>query len=202
MEIESSFHVEAPPDRVYAFLLDVNGVAACMPGAELSEVVDPNTFRGRVKIKVGPIVTSYSGVARIVSRDEPNRTAVLQAEGREAQGAGSVRATAAMTVQAEGTGSHVVLSTSLNVAGRVAQFGRGVMEDVSRRLVADMAECIRACIETPSPEEATASQPSGQGGLPTATGTRPVNALALIWAIIIGRLGALFGRHKEEGSRA
>jgi len=86
MQIENSFAVKAPPDRVYEFLLDVNNVVSCVPGAELSEVVDPNTFKGKVRIKVGPVTVSYNGTARITSRDAETRSATLEAEGRETTG--------------------------------------------------------------------------------------------------------------------
>ena len=89
MQIENEFEVAAPPDRVFSFLLDVNRVVGCMPGAELSEVVDPDNFKGRVKIKVGPITVAYNGTARIAERDETARRAVLQADGRETTGPGS-----------------------------------------------------------------------------------------------------------------
>src|SRR5579859_8081921 len=98
MQIENSFAVKAAPDRVYAFLLDVNNVVSCVPGAQLSEVVDPDTFKGRVRIKVGPVTVSYNGTARIVGRDAAARSATIEAEGRETTGSGSARATATMTV--------------------------------------------------------------------------------------------------------
>src|SRR5438105_14743377 len=141
MQIENSFAVGAPPDRVYQFLVDVNQVVGCMPGAELSEVVDPNTFKGKVKIKVGPITVAYNGTAKIAKRDEAARKATLQAEGRETTGPGSARATANMSVEDSAGASMVRIATDFTVAGRVAQFGRGVMEDVSRRLIGQMADC-------------------------------------------------------------
>ncbi|MHB8688338.1 MAG: SRPBCC family protein [Candidatus Dormibacteria bacterium] len=200
MDIKNSFHVNAAPDRVYKFLLDVNSVARCMPGAELSEVVDPNTFKGKVKIKVGPVVVNYNGVARITSRDEVARSAVLEAEGRETQGAGSARATATMSVVPDGTGSEVTLSTSMAVAGRVAQFGRGVMEDVSRRLVTEMANCIRENVEAPAAAEgAGTGEPAAQAAADHYE-TKPVNALALLFAVLLARLRALFGSHRTEAN--
>lgn len=146
MQIENSFQVTAGPDQVYQFLLDVNRVAPCMPGAELTEVVDPDTFNGRVKIKVGPITVAYDGTAKITDRDDTGRRAVLSAEGRETTGPGSARATATMTVAESDEGSEVKLATDFTVAGRVANFGRGVMEDVSRKLVEQMAECIKSSV--------------------------------------------------------
>ncbi|MGA8636079.1 MAG: SRPBCC domain-containing protein, partial [Candidatus Dormiibacterota bacterium] len=92
MQIENSFAVRAAPDRVYEFLLDVNNVVSCVPGAELSEVVDPDTFKGKVRIKVGPVTVSYNGTARITSRDTAARTATLEADGRETTGSGTAQA--------------------------------------------------------------------------------------------------------------
>jgi carbon monoxide dehydrogenase subunit G len=169
MQIENEFEVAAPPDRVFSFLLDVNRVVGCMPGAELSEVVDPDNFKGRVKIKVGPITVAYNGNARIAERDETARRAVLQADGRETTGPGSARASAVMTVVPAGSGSMVKLATDFNVAGRIANFGRGVMEDVSRRLIGQMAQCIKSNLESegadaaPPPQPAAATEPGPPG---------------------------------------
>jgi uncharacterized protein len=166
MQIENEFEVAAPPDKVYAFLLDVNQVVHCMPGAELGEVVDPDTFKGRVRIKVGPITVAYNGTARITEKDGPSRRAVLSADGRETTGPGSARATATMTVAEAPAGSTVKLATDYTVAGRVANFGRGVMEDVSRRLVSQMADCIKQHLESPAAADghAAAAAPWGEAG--------------------------------------
>jgi carbon monoxide dehydrogenase subunit G len=178
MQIENEFEVAAPPDRVFSFLLDVNRVVGCMPGAELSEVVDPDNFKGRVKIKVGPITVAYNGTARIAERDETARRAVLQADGRETTGPGSARASAVMTVVPAGSGSMVKLATDFNVAGRIANFGRGVMEDVSRRLIGQMAQCIKSNLESEGAESETAEsapapepagEPAGAAGPAAAT---------------------------------
>src|SRR5207245_8397477 len=107
MQLENSFSVAAVPDPVFAYLLDVNKVAGCVPGAELSEVVDPTTFKGKVKIKVGPITVAYNGTARIVDRDDTSHSASIEAEGRETTGPGSARAKATMSVVAEEGGSVV-----------------------------------------------------------------------------------------------
>jgi hypothetical protein len=156
MEIENSFAVKAAPDRVYEFLLDVNNVVSCVPGAELSEVVDPDTFKGKVKIKVGPVTVSYNGTARITARDAATRTATLAAEGRETTGSGSAQATTVMAVVADGESSTVTLTTDFTVVGRVAQFGRGIMEDVSRHLVGQAATCIQSKLEAPPASAAPA----------------------------------------------
>jgi carbon monoxide dehydrogenase subunit G len=196
MQLENSFTVGAPPERVFAYLLDVNKIVGCVPGAELSEVVDPTTFKGKVKIKVGPITVAYNGTARIVDRDDANRAATLEADGRETTGPGSARAKARMSVEAEGSGSVVKIVTDYSVAGRVAQFGRGVMEDVSRRIVNDMAACIKANVESAEPGSgaAGATAESGEAATtpaPPAT-SKPVNALGLLFSVLWARLKGIF----------
>ncbi len=210
MQLENSFQVGAPPDRVFAYLLDVQNVAGCVPGAELSEVVDQSTFKGKVKIKVGPITVAYNGTARIVERDDADRSAKLSADGRETTGSGSARATATMRVEPSDGGSLVKITTEYHVAGRVAQFGRGVMEDVSRRMVNEMAACIKSNVETAEPPGASPAPASGGGSSETApppgpsgppapapaqaaASTRPVNAFGLLWYLVALRVRRLFG---------
>jgi len=197
MQLENSFGVGAPPDKVFAYLIDVNKVVGCVPGAELSEVVDPTTFKGKVKIKVGPITVAYSGTAKIVDRNDSQHTATLEAEGRETTGPGSARAKALMSVEADGAGSTVKIVTDYNVAGRVAQFGRGVMEDVSRRIVNDMAACIKANVEAAEPAAgggpgASAAAASGSNPAQPVT-AKPVNALTLFFKVLWAGIKRAFG---------
>jgi carbon monoxide dehydrogenase subunit G len=203
MQLENSFQVSAPPDQVFAYLLDINKVVGCVPGAELTEVVDESTFKGKVKVKVGPITVAYSGTARISERNDAERLATLSAEGRETTGPGSARASAQMRVQTAGEGSLVTITTDYHIAGRVAQFGRGVMEDVSKRLIGEMARCIQANVETDEPAEddvaaavARSSSPSpSPAPAPRAVATaKPVSAFALFWHLVKVRLARLFGR--------
>src|SRR6266545_2296834 len=196
MQLENSFHVNAPPDRVFAYLLNINKVVGCVPGAELSEVVDESTFKGKVKVKVGPITVAYNGTARISDRNAAERTATLSAEGRETTGPGSARATAEMRVQTAGEGSLVQITTDYHVAGRVAQFGRGVMEDVSKRLIGEMASCIQANVEAeePAAEDDVAAATARAAGPAVAQTAKPVSALALFWHLVKVRLARLFGK--------
>ena len=199
MQLENSFQVSAPPERVFAYLLDINKVVGCVPGAELTEVVDATTFKGKVKVKVGPITVAYSGTARIADRNEAERTATLVAEGRETTGPGSARASALMKVQTAGEGSLVEIVTEYHVAGRVAQFGRGVMEDVSRRLIGDMASCIQANVEADEParDDAAADVTAAieRSVAPAQPQTAaPVSAFSLLWHLLKLRVARLFGR--------
>jgi carbon monoxide dehydrogenase subunit G len=197
MQLENSFTVGAPPGRVFAYLLDVNKIVGCVPGAELAEIVDPTTFKGKVKIKVGPITVAYSGTARIADRDDANHAATLEADGRETTGPGSARAKARMSVEADGAGSIVKIVTDYSVAGRVAQFGRGVMEDVSRRIVNDMAACIKANVEAAEPGRSSGGPGGGAGESGAGPGggaqsyvatSRPINAFGLLFSVLWARL--------------
>jgi hypothetical protein len=202
MQLENSFSVGAPPDKVFAYLIDVNKVVGCVPGAELSEVVDPTTFKGKVKIKVGPITVAYSGTAKIVDRNDVQHSATLEAEGRETTGPGSARAKALMSVEPDGAGSIVKIVTDYNVAGRVAQFGRGVMEDVSRRIVNDMAACIKANVEAAEPRAAGGGVSGGSGagdgaGVPAnptpMVTAKPINAVSLFFKVLWTGIRRAFG---------
>jgi carbon monoxide dehydrogenase subunit G len=167
MQLENSFVIEAPPDRVFAYLLEPRNVVGCVPGAELTEEVDAVTFKGKVKIKVGPITVAYSGTGRLVDRNDAARTAVLEGEGRETTGPGSGRGKATMSVLPEGNGSRVTVLTEFTLTGRVAQFGRGVIEDVSKRMVRTVADCLQANLQSAEPPE---SSPQTQAEVPTETG--------------------------------
>jgi uncharacterized protein len=205
MQLENSFQVSAPPDQVFAYLLDINKVVGCVPGAELTEVVDQSTYKGKVKVKVGPITVAYSGTARITDRNDAERVATLSAEGRETTGPGSARATAQMRVQTSGEASLVTITTEYHVAGRVAQFGRGVMEDVSKRLIGEMARCIQANVEADEPADddvaaaVNRSTPASGSAGPTAQNrqmatAKPVSAFSLFWHLVKVRFARLFGR--------
>ena len=204
MQLENSFQVGASPDRVFGYLLDINKVVGCVPGAELTEVVDPSTFKGKVKVKVGPIAVGYSGTARISERDDAARRATLSAEGRETTGQGTAKATATMTVEASDAGSTVRIVTDYHVAGRVAQFGRGVMEDVSKRMVNEMAACIKANLEAAPAAPAGSAEPAGASAGPQASAApaapvapataRPMGVFGMLWYLIKLRIARLFGR--------
>jgi carbon monoxide dehydrogenase subunit G len=188
VQIENAFDVKAPPERVYSFLLDVNKVVACVPGAELVEQVDPQTYKGKVKIKVGPVTVGYEGLARIAERDDANRTAILEAEGRETTAPGAARSRSSMAVVANNDGSTVRISTEFSVAGRAATFGRGLMEDVSKRMVVQMAGCIQSRLE---------AEPASEGGtvavaIKAPPVAKPVNAIGLLFSILIERIRGWF----------
>ena len=138
MELNNDFEVAAPLDEVWAVLTDVERIAPCLPGAQLQEV-EGNEFRGVVKVKVGPITAQYKGAASFIERDDPGYRAVLRAEGRDTRGAGNASADITAALEETETGTKVIVTTELTVTGKVAQFGRGVMADVSKKLMGQFA---------------------------------------------------------------
>jgi len=134
MELEHSFTVPVPEERAWDVLLDVERVAPCMPGASLDSV-DGDEIKGRIKVKVGPIAMTYAGTAKFTERDPQAHVIVLAASGKETRGAGTASATVRSVLEGQGAQTHVTVHTSLNVTGRPAQFGRGVMAEVGGKLI-------------------------------------------------------------------
>ncbi len=134
-KIEDTFRVDLPVEETWRVLLDIERIAPCLPGAQLQEIAGEE-YRGVVKVKVGPITAQYKGAAHFESRDDATHTAVIVGSGRDTRGQGNANATITMTLRPDGTGTVVTVSTDLAVTGKVAQFGRGVMADVSAKLLA------------------------------------------------------------------
>jgi uncharacterized protein len=131
-----------------------------MPGAQLQEV-DGDEYRGIVKVKVGPITAQYKGTARVAEADEAAHRLVLRAEGRDTRGQGNASATITALLAADGDGTRVAVDTDLNVTGKVAQFGRGVMADVSQKLLGQFVDCLQKTILGPDGPAAPESPPAG-----------------------------------------
>jgi len=158
MELEHSFTVPVPKDRAWDVLLDVERVAPCMPGATLDSV-DGDEIHGRIKVKVGPINMTYAGTARFVERDKENGVVTLQASGKETRGAGTASASVRSVLEDRGDKTHVMVLTTLNVTGRPAQFGRGVMNEVGGKLLGIFASNL-ATLLAQQEEAATNGQPA------------------------------------------
>jgi carbon monoxide dehydrogenase subunit G len=172
MNIHDEFRVGVPVETAWSTFLDVERIAPCMPGAQLQEV-DGDEYRGVVKVKVGPITAQYKGAARIVEADEAARRIVIKAEGRDTRGQGNASANVTASLEPDGDGTHVTIDTDLNVTGKVAQFGRGVMADVSSKLLGQFVTCLESKILTGSPQQATSAPPTAPAPTATSAPTDP-----------------------------
>ena len=161
MEMDHSFTVPVPPDRAWDVLLDVEKIAPCMPGATVEEF-DGEVVTGRIKVKVGPVSLTYRGTAKFIERDPAAQVVVVEASGKETRGAGTASATVRASLEPESSGeaTKVTMHTTMNVTGRPAQFGRGVMVEVGGKLVEKFAENLAQLI-------------SGRRRRATATRTAP-----------------------------
>jgi carbon monoxide dehydrogenase subunit G len=173
MELAHEFTVNTPIDRAWAVLTDVERIAPCMPGAELTEV-DGDTYHGLVKVKVGPITALYKGTASFVEKDEAAHRAVLKAAGRDARGQGNASATVTAVMTEQGDGTRVTIATNMTVSGRVAQFGRGIMADVTAKLLQQFVGNLEANVLAPDGK----GEAAGAGDAPGPAGAVPATDAA------------------------
>ena len=143
MKLENDFTVPASIDEAWAFLLDVPRVAPCLPGATVEPETDEDgTYKGAMKLKIGPITAQYKGTVKIQSADEATHTVAMRAQAKDARGQGSASATITSTMEETAEGTKVSVVTDMRVTGPAAQFGRGVMQDVSAKLMGRFADCL------------------------------------------------------------
>jgi uncharacterized protein len=192
MRIDNAFDVDAAPAEVYALMLDPERVAPCIPGAEVTGSRDDGGYDARVTVKVGPVKMSYAGVVSIVEHDDEQRTAAMRARGTEARGQGNVDATMRMAVaERDGGGSHVDVSTDMQVTGRVAQMGQGIMQVVAVRMIGEMARNMEALLAAP---QAAPGAAGPQAAAPTPPPAKPIKGLSLLFAVLGDRIRRLFRR--------
>lgn len=165
MKLENSFEVPALPEVAWRVLTDIEHVVPCVPGAELTEIVDDRNYTGKISVKLGPVSLAFDGKAEFTEWDDAARRARLKASGREARNRGSADADVTFTLEAHGEGSRVHIVTDLQLAGPIAQYGRsqGVIASVSEEMIDRFAACLRENIlssEDTGPGQARAVQPA------------------------------------------
>ena len=227
MELTNTFSVSQPVDRAWKVITDLERVAPCLPGAALLGV-DGEDYRGAVKIKVGPVTAQYEGIARFSRRDDDAHHAVLYAEGRDVRGQGNAAATIDLKLTEQGSGTQVTIDTDLELAGRVAQFGRGVIADVSGKLIGQFATRLEEEMAASGSPTAAPAPPARRsiddvepldlmsvGSSAALKHTLPVATalLGLLLGVLLGRRGrssgparivlnlVLPGSNPEEGTR-
>ena len=180
MELKNDFHVSVPIEDAWAVLTDLERIAPCMPGAELQEV-EGDEYRGIVKVKVGPISAQYKGSARFIEKDDDQHRAVLLAEGRDTRGQGNASATVTAIATPDGDGTTVSLVTDLSITGKVAQFGRSIMGDVSAKMLGEFADRLEADVLSqgsgPAGSEPVTAVVGGAKATPNESDTQSVRTI-------------------------
>lgn len=183
MELENSFIVPADIDTAWDTLIDVEAIAPCMPGATLTSF-DGDEFAATVKVKLGPVTMNFAGSGTFISKDAENRVAIIEAAGKETKGAGTAGATITATLTPEGPNStKATILTDLTVTGKAAQFGRGVMADVSKRLITqfsgNLEQVIAARTQAPAAPESAVEEKPADTGQPAPAPVSPAPAPVL-----------------------
>jgi uncharacterized protein len=212
MKLDQSFEVKAPLDEVWSALIDIERVAPCLPGAEVTEAGDDGEFKGTFSVKLGPTTAAYNGTLKMENVDEASHTATMRANGTDKRGQGGAKAQITSVLKEVEGGTRVDVSTDFTITRRLARFGRGGMiQDVSNRLLREFAACLQRNLEAtqePPPQAASASgapQPASEGGAPQSTAAggapkrapapaKPVSGLRLFFGALLDRVKRLFKR--------
>jgi uncharacterized protein len=174
MEFDNSFDVPLAPAQAWSVLMDIPRIAPCMPGAELTEVVDPQNFGGKISVRLGPVALAFAGRVQIDSIDEANHSARVKAQGNDAKGRGAANATATFRIEPAGTGSKVLIHTDLMLSGAVAQYGRGVgmIQATAAQIINQFAGNLRAQLA----QQASAPAPVASAPAPQPAPAAPAAA--------------------------
>jgi len=194
-KIEERFEVQAPVERVWKYLIDPARVVECLPGAELVEMKDERSFVGAIKVKVGPLSMSYKGNGKFTEVNEQTHQVRMVGDAREVSGSGSTKVSMLSSVApAANGGSEVVVSAEVELVGRIVQFGRGMVEEVSRQMFRQFSTCVKAKLEVVEEAQPTAAAENPVvPSEPQAVAAAPL-AFRAIWAIFVRFFKGLFRR--------
>ncbi|MFC5262062.1 SRPBCC family protein [Kribbella qitaiheensis] len=166
MKITDEFTVSVPVEQAWQVLTDLEGIAPCMPGAQLTGF-DGETYQGKVRVKLGPVISDFSGTARFAEKDDQAYRAVIDARGKDSRGAGNASALITAGLRADGDKTVVSIDTDLKISGKVAQFGSGMIKQVSEKLLGQFVDCLEAKLAADDPGR------TGQEPTAAATGQAP-----------------------------
>jgi hypothetical protein len=191
VEIDNAFEVPVPIGEAWAILTDIEGIAPCMPGAELTEVVDGTSYKGKISVRLGPVALVFNGTARFEEIDEAGYRARVKASGRDSKGRGGADAMVVFHLEPDGNGTKVLIHTDLQLSGSVAQYGRGasMISALAGQLIGQFADCLKATLAERDGPEAASPKPAP---------AKPISAFDLgfrvLWDAIRGAVRRLFGR--------
>ena len=197
MQFSNSFEVPLPPAQAWAFLLDIQRIAPCMPGAELTEVVDESTYKGKVAVRLGPVALSFAGTAKFEDIDQTAHKARVKAQGSDVKGRGGASANVNFALEPVADGTKVVIDTDLNLSGSVAQYGRasGMIQSVAGQIISQFAAALRAeiarshatpvaeraaSVDTAPPAAETPAAPSATSAAAPPAAAKPISGFSLI----------------------
>jgi carbon monoxide dehydrogenase subunit G len=210
MEFDNTFEVPLPPAEAWPVLMDIQRIAPCMPGAQLTEVIDKTTYKGNIGVRLGPVALTFAGTVKFEDIDDANHTARVKAQGTDAKGRGGANAAASFRLEPAGAGSKVLVHTDLTLSGAVAQYGRGVgmIQATAAQLMKQFADNLKkqlavAPAAAPAPAAAVpanaASSPAAASPQPAAPqapppAAAPISGFSLMARVIWDAIMRLFGR--------
>jgi carbon monoxide dehydrogenase subunit G len=220
MEFDNSFEVPLSPDQTWAVLMDIPRIAPCMPGAELTEIVDPQNYKGKISVRLGPVALTFAGRVEFDSIDEATRSARIKAQGNDAKGRGAANATATFRIEPSNAGSKVLIHTDLLLSGAVAQYGRGVgmIQATAAQIINQFAGNLRTQLaqqpppppvelqapplspEQPDTRPAAVSEPALpplRASAPLPPPAKPISALSLIARVLWQKILTLFPGRRD-----
>jgi carbon monoxide dehydrogenase subunit G len=212
MEFDNSFDVPLSPAQAWNLLMDIPRLAPCMPGAELTEIVDPQNYQGKISVRLGPVALSFAGRVQFDSIDEANHSARVKAQGSDAKGRGAANATATFHIEPAADGARVMIHTDLMLSGAVAQYGRGVgmIQATAAQIIGQFAANLRAQLAQqpqasaePSPAAARADKPAERRspspappaapGAATPPAAKPIPIISVLARVIWRKIVAMLG---------
>jgi len=213
MEFDNTFEVPLPPAQAWPVLMDIQRIAPCMPGAQLTEVVDATTYKGNIAVRLGPVALTFAGLVKFEEIDNANHTARVKAQGTDAKGRGGANAAASFRLEPAGAGSKVLVHTDLTLSGAVAQYGRGVgmiqatagalmkqfADNLKKQLAATPAAAPAAAATAPASAASTAASPQPSSPQPAPSqapppAAAPISGFSLMARVIWDAIMRLFGR--------
>ena len=214
MEFDNAFEVPLPPEQAWPVLMDIQRIAPCMPGAQLTEVVDKSTYKGNIAVRLGPVALTFAGLVKFEEIDDVNHTARVKAQGNDAKGRGGANAAASFRLEPTPTGSKVLVHTDLTLSGSVAQYGRGVgmIQATASQLMKQFADNLKKQIGSHPAAPATAAAPSAPVAaapgapataapaiatapvaVPPPPAAKPISGFSLMAGVIWDAIKRLFG---------
>ena len=207
MEFDNAFEVPLPPDQAWPVLMDIQRIAPCMPGAQLTEVVDTSTYKGNIAVRLGPVALTFAGLVKFEDIDNANHTARVKAQGNDAKGRGGANAAASFRLEPTANGSKVLVHTDLTLSGSVAQYGRGVgmIQATASQLMKQFADnlktqigsqpvaAVSAAAPAPSSAPAATAPATHAPAAPPPPAAKPISGFALMAHVIWDAIKGLFG---------